>query len=390
MAAASLQRLSDLRMATGRLPGFRVLGNDRFTAAMFGLLAFFSTVRSVPGPEWFSVELHNYAWALDRLVTSQRIYSVPLPNNPLNPGAHYTPPPFSPLLGGQFADTPVLWGIINVSAMVLGVYLAAAASGALAGRHPLRAATTALVAVLIFGPAVTVVLLGNQQGFVLLALGGAWWLERRHPAASGVALAAAALLKLFPGMLLARTIARGHWRKVVSAVATTTVVIVVSAVLLGPQRYVNFLHNLIDRAQPAFDQDFNLAPATILDSIPATAVILLVGVFVIARSGRRDRAAVSFGRAIIVSLVVWPVSWYQYASIALIAAAATLDRRTWRWLALSLFLFSIANPLTWLAAAAVGWIGMGRFGEVPENVAPDPDVVTRRTVAAPQDQAISL
>jgi glycosyl transferase family 87 len=367
MAAASLQRLSDLRMATERLPGFRVLGNDRFTAAMFGLLAFLSTIRSVPGPQWFSVELHNYAWALDRLMTGQRLYSVPLPNNPLNPGAHYTPPPFSPLLGGQFADTPILWGVINISAMVAGIYLAAAASGAIAGRHPLRAAGAALVSVLAFGPAVTVVLLGNQQGFVLLALGGAWWLERRHPASSGVALAAAALLKLFPGVLFARTIARGHWRKLISAVATIIVVVVVSAVVLGPQRYVNFMRNLIDRAQPAFDQDFNIAPATLIDSIPISTVILVAGILLIAWSARRHDAAVSFARAIIVSLVVWPVSWYQYASIALIAAAATVDRRTWRWLALSLFLFSIANPLTWIAGAVVGWVGMGRFGEVADD-----------------------
>ena len=386
MAAASLQRLNDLRVATERLPGVRVLGNDRFTVAMFGLLAFLSTIRNVPGPEWFSIELHNYAWALDRLMTDQRIYSVPLPNNPLNPGAHYTPPPFTPLLGGQFADSPILWGVINLSAMAAGILFAAAASGAISGRQPLRVIVVALLAVVGFGPAVTVLLLGNQQGFVLLALGGAWWLERRHPAASGVALAAAALLKLFPGMLLARTIARGHWRKLVSAAATSIVVIVVSAVLLGPQRYVNFMHNLIDRAQPAFDQDFNLAPATMFDSFPVTAVILLTGVLLIVTSARRDEPAVSFARAIIVSLVVWPVMWYQYASIALIAAAATLDRRTWRWLAVSLFLFSIANPLTWIAAGIVGWLGVGRFREVVPAATVD---ALAATPATPSPGALS-
>jgi Glycosyltransferase family 87 len=383
MATASRQRLSDLRMATERLPGFRVLGNDRFTAAMFGVLAFLSTIRSVPGPQWFSVELHNYAWALDRLMTGQRLYSVPLPNNPLNPGAHYTPPPFSPLLGGQFADTPILWGVINVTAMVAGLLIAASASGILAGRNPLKMVAAAIVAVLVFGPAVTVVLLGNQQGFVLLALGGAWWLERRHPASSGVALAAAALLKLFPGLLFARTVARGRWRKLASAVATVVVVVAVSAVVLGPQRYVNFVRNIIDRAQPAFDQDFNVAPATIIDSIPASAVILLIGVLLIVWSARRDDDAVSFARAIMVSLVVWPVSWYQYASIALIAAAATVDRRTWRWLAMSLFLFSIANPLTWIAGAVVGWIGTGRFGELTDEATEGIEVRRPEAVPAP-------
>jgi chromate transport protein ChrA len=141
---------------------------------------------------------------------------------------------------------------------------------------------------------------------------------------------------------------------------------VVSALVLGPQRYVNFLRNIIERAQPAFNREFNLAPATLFDSIPVTAVILIAGILLIARSARRDEPAVSFARAILVSLVVWPVSWYQYASIALIAAAATLDRRTWRWLAMSLFLFSIANPLMWIAAGVVGWIGMGKFAEAPE------------------------
>jgi hypothetical protein len=365
MAVLPRERLTDLRATAQGLPGVRVLRNDRFAVAIFGLLGFLSAVRNLPSPEWFSVELDNYAWALNRLMTGQHIYSVPLPHNPLNPGAHYTPPPFSPLLGGQFADAPVLWGIINLSAIVAGMLFAAAASGAISGRHPMRAVAVAVVAAVAFGPAVTVLLLGNQQGFVVLALGGAWWLERwGRPAASGVALAAASLLKLFPGLLFARTIARAHWRKLIAAAATTTVVIVVSAVLLGPQRYINFLRNMIERAQPAFSREFNVAPATVFDSIPVTALLLIAGTLLIVRSARRDDPAVSFARAIVVSLVVWPVSWYQYASIALIAAAATLDRRTWRWLALSLFLFSIANPLTWIAGGVVGWIGMGKFREV--------------------------
>jgi hypothetical protein len=364
MAALPRERLTDLAAAAGRLPGIRVLRNDRFSIGIFGLLGVLSAIRNLPSPEWFSVELDNYAWALNRLLTHQRIYSVPLPNNPLNPGAHYTPPPFSPLLGGQFADAPVLWGIINLSAMVAGMLFAAAASGAISGRQPLRAILVAVLAAVAFGPVVTVLLLGNQQGFVVLALGGAWWFERRGRfAASGIALSAAALLKLFPGLLFVRTIARAHWRKLIAAAATTTGVVVVSALVLGPQRYVNFLRNIIERAQPAFNREFNLAPATLFDSIPVTALILIAGILLIARSARRDEPAVSFARAILVSLVVWPVSWYQYASIALIAAAATLDRRTWRWLALSLFLFSIANPLTWIAGGVVGWIGVGKFRE---------------------------
>jgi hypothetical protein len=367
MAALPRERVTDLRAAAIRLPGVRALRNDRFAVAIFGLLGFLSAVRNLPSPEWFSVELENYAWALNRLMTGQRLYSVPLPNNPLNPGAHYTPPPFSPLLGGQFADAPVLWGIINLSAIVAGMLFAAAASGAISSRQPLRSIVVAVLAAVGFGPAVTVLLLGNQQGFVVLALGGAWWLERRgRPAASGVALAGASLLKLFPGLLFVRTIARAHWRKLIAATATTTLVVVVSALILGPQRYVNFVRNVIERAQPAFERNFNVAPATLFDSVPVTAMILIAGVLLIVRSARRDEPAVSFARAILVSLVVWPVSWYQYASIALIAAAATLDRRTWRWLALSLFLFSIANPLTWIAGGLIGWIGMGKFREVAE------------------------
>jgi hypothetical protein len=368
--AASRQRLSEVRAAALDLPGIRVLRNDRFTAAVFCLVAVLSALRNLPAPPWFSVELNNYAWAFQRLMTGQRLYSVPLPNNPLNPGAHYTPPPFTPLLGGQFGDNPFLWGVINVSAMVAGILFAAAGSGAISGRHPLRSITAALLAVVAFGPAVTVLLLGNQQGFVVLALGARWWLERRgRLAAAGVAMASAALMKLFPGLLFARTIARGQWRALGAAAATAVVVIVSSALLFGPQRYVNFLHNLIDRAQPAYNRDFNVAPAALFDSLPLTVVIVVAGVMLIVWSARRDDPAVSFARAIIVTLVVWPVSWYQYASIALIAAAATLDRRNWRWLALSLILFAIANPWTWIAGGVIGWIGAGRFREIEERVA---------------------
>ena len=369
MAARSGATLARFGTKSERMWGVRALRNDRFTAAVFGLLALLSAAWSLPSPEWISVELRNYAWGLNRLITGQHLYFVPLPNNPANPGAIYTPPPFTPLLGGQFADSPIAWGVINLSAMAAGVLFAAAASGAVSGRRPWPAIVGAVVAAAAFGPATTVLLLGNQQGFVVLALGFGWWLERRgRGATSGVALAAAALLKLFPGTLLVRTIARAQWRTLLSAVATAIVVVAVSAVVLGWHRYVNFLRSIVERAQPAFGREFNVAPATLFDSIPLGAVMLFLGVLLVARSARRDDATVSFARAIIVSLVVWPVSWYQYASVLLIAAAATVDRRTWRWLALSLFLFSIANPLTWLAGAVVGWIGVGRFREVPEAV----------------------
>jgi hypothetical protein len=371
-------RFSALRTRIRRLWGVRALDNDRFVVAVFGVLAVLSALRNLPASEWISVELRNYAWAFQRLMTGERIYSVPLPNNPLNPGAHYTPPPFSPLLGGQFVNDPILWGVINLSAMAAGVLFAAAASGVMSRRRVLPAIAIAIVGTALYGPAVTVLLLGNQQGFVVLALGLAWWLERRRRGgASGIALAAGGLLKLFPGLLFVRSIARQQWRVLIAGLATTVVVVAASAVLFGFQRYVNFTHNLIERAQPAFGRDFNVAPATIPDSIVVTGMLILAGVALIVWSARRDDAAVSFARAIIVSLVMWPVSWYQYASVMLIASAATIERRNWRWLALSLFLFATGHPLTWLAGAAVGWYAAGRFHEAPAFV---PDERVQRAV----------
>jgi hypothetical protein len=372
-------RFSALQTRIRHLWGVRALANDRFVVAVFAVLAILGALRNLPAPEWTSVELRNYAWAFQRLMTGERIYSSPLPNNPLNPGAHYTPPPFTPLLGGQFVDDPILWGVINLSAMAAGVLFAAAASGVVSRPRVLPAILTAIVGTACFGPAVTVLLLGNQQGFVVLALGLAWWVERhRRAGASGVALAAGSLLKLFPGLLFVRSIARQQWRVVVAGMATAAVVVATSSVLFGFQRYINFTRNLIERAQPAFGRDFNVAPSALLDSMGVSALIVLLGVILIAWSARRDDPAVSFARAIIVSLVVWPVSWYQYASVMLIAAAATVDRRTWRWLALSLFLFSVGHPAAWLAGGVVGWYGAGKFREAPAVV---PEARVERAVS---------
>jgi hypothetical protein len=349
--------------------GLRALRNDRFAVVVFGILAVLTALRNFPDPDWISVELRNYGWALNRLVTGQHMYFVALPNNPSNPTAHYTPPPFTPLLGGQFVDAPIVWGIINLSAMTAGVLFAAAASGAVSGRRPLSAVVVAVLVAAFFGPAMTVLLLGNQQGFVVLALGGGWWLERRgRTGAAGVALVAGGLLKLFPGLVLVRSAARAEWRALACALAAAVVVVVASALLLGPHRYVNFLRSLVDRAQPAFGRDFNLAPSAVVGSLPVSALLVLVGCAVIAWSARRDPAPVSFARAVVVSLIVWPVSWYEYASVVLVAAAVTFDRRTWRWLASALVLFSIANPFAWLAGAAVAWVGAGRFRGATEPV----------------------
>ncbi|OGN81556.1 MAG: hypothetical protein A2X23_13035 [Chloroflexi bacterium GWC2_73_18] len=341
-----------------RIWGIRTLANDRFIVAAVAVVSALLVLGDLTAPDWLGFHLRNYAWALERSLTGQPIYLVPLPHAPAAFPIYYTPPPYAALLGGQLAAYPVAWSLLNLGAVAAALALVVRTLPAAVRERlgPAGGGLLALLATVGFAPAITVAALGDQMGIVSLGIAFAWWAERLdRPIPGGLGLGLAAALKLFPGLALVRTLARGEVRALLGAAAVGALLVVASLPFMGASIYGDFLSASFRRIEEVAGRGFNLAPSGLFPS-PWSYALLLGGAALIAWSARRDPPRVSFARATVVAVAAWPVAWLQYACVALVAMAATLGPRTWRWYAFAFVLFGIANPITFaLASAIIAW-----------------------------------
>ena len=331
----------------------------RVALAAAGLIAAISLFFNRPGPEFMWLHLRNYAWALPRTLQGLPIYLTPVPWRPAGEAVYYTPPPQASLLGGTFGGLPVLWASINLLAIVLTVWLLLDRSDAHLGGW--RALGLAVVSSVLFGPVVWLVLIGDQLGVVILMIGlGTWSAWRDRPALGAGLITVAASLKLFPLGILCSGIGRGRFRYVLGAIVAGGLVVAATISVFGVAPIADFVHASGARAPTSAGREFNVSPlAAILPSplvfvgIPITAAVGLL-------LGLGDQPRPIFAKTVAVTLVAWPVLWYQYAAIALLAMAAVLSTRTWRWLLLSFCLFQVGSAPINLLAAACLWMGASR------------------------------
>ena len=169
---------------------------------------------------------------------------------------------------------------------------------------------------------------GLATFFVLAAVG----LAGRRPAWSGAALGAAAMVKLYPALLLPVLLGRRPVR-VVSAFAAVCVVSYLPHVLAVGWDVVGYLPGYLQEEDYGDGGRYLLLRPLGLDGLPATLVAALVGLAVVAvvlRSVRRDPydvaapATLLLGAALLVATPVQP--WY---GLPLAALAALAVRPVW-------------------------------------------------------------
>jgi hypothetical protein len=175
----------------------------------------------------------------------------------VNPGVSYVYPPIAVVLFLPQAAVGDLWAgyLLQTavgSAAAVGVGLLVVST--VERRRSLSTVDRVLVVGFCLGSAPTAAALGLGQvdTLVALALAGAFVaVERDHEVVAGVALAGAALVKVFPAVLGLWLVRRRAWRGVGAAVATGVAGLVAGALWFGLDAYRRYLTVLAGRSRVA-------------------------------------------------------------------------------------------------------------------------------------------
>jgi hypothetical protein len=239
------------------------VNGERFAAAMrqpailalvwiCALLMLTGTLTKMPG-QWHRRDFSNYyesAWALRHGIDPYSSFLAPVGAQlGLETGgllhASETPPfllCFEPLTRLQPRAAFWLWSAINSAALAVAMYVLLAHRPGLSGR------TAWLLAGLILMSApVNVNLYWGQSQLITLALIAAAMrsMERDRDGAAGLLIAAAALLRAYPLLLVGYFVIRRRWRALAFATAGIAAGILITTAALGLTQVLSFVHGAI-------------------------------------------------------------------------------------------------------------------------------------------------
>lgn len=132
----------------------------------------------------------------------------------------------------------LLWNWLSIAALTLSGVLIMRETG-------IRFSGWALLPALAlaFGnPLLQHLCCGQLGALLLLLITGAWVADRRgHGAAAGALLAVATAIKLFPGFMFLYFVLKGKWRTVFVGAATFVALTALTAAVLGPHAFVEYV-----------------------------------------------------------------------------------------------------------------------------------------------------
>lgn len=280
----------------------------------------------------WAFDFHPYYDGALRLIASGSPYQAATLDGPFQPGPKglYL---YSPVLAALFV--PLTWFGEQAAILIwLGLRLGAlvAICALMPIPRPLRLATFGVAA--MSAPVLYDLNLGNVSLLVTLAAVVAWrWLDRPQ---SGVALAAALLVRPAMAVIAGWWLLRGTWRPVAWAIATAAVVFTVSLLWLRPEvwlQWLTVLRNVSNVTGVKANVDLGSAVLLLGGSATLAQAALYAGyaaaALAVVVSLRRDRE-LSFVVTLMASLVLSPLLWDHYLANLLIPAAFLAARgRTW-------------------------------------------------------------
>ncbi|MEW5991523.1 MAG: glycosyltransferase family 87 protein [Chloroflexota bacterium] len=244
------------------------------------------------------------------------------------------------------------WAWTLLGALVLlTTVMAIARSEGLADR--IRAATglgpwILVAAVLGFPPVVGELVLGNVH-LVLLGLLGLAWLglrggTTRGERIAGVAIGVAAVIKVFPGVLLLWFLLTRRWQGAAFVVVGAAAATLLTLPFTGIQPWLDYPTVLANLSAPSDTRD-TLAPtvwlAEVVDFTLARVLVTGAGLVLLAWAAVRRPARMSFTVAVLVSILVAPALYHHYLAILVLPFLLLLAEGRWiGWLALAYLLMS--------------------------------------------------
>ena len=269
------------------------------------------------------------------------------PYSPQVPGQYIYPPafavavaPFSALFS-DYREANWLWagvGAVVLVAVVVGV-----------GRRELafarRDLALLLLAAFAFAPVIGELVMGNVHLLILGLMAGTWLAVRdgraRGEIVGGALVGVAALIKIFPGVVILWFLLTGRIRAAVAALITIAILVVLTLPIIGLEPWLQYPTVLLNLGTPVDTQDV-LAPSVWLSAalppLLARIVVTTAGVALVVWAVARRSEPVSFAVAVAVSILIAPALYQHY--LALLVLPMLLALR-------------VAPPLAWVAVAYV-------------------------------------
>lgn len=273
-----------------------------------------------------------------------------------------------PLTGLKFADAVLVWNTISLAAFLFSLGIAAKAIS-----MP-RSLYLPILALLIYcQPLFGTLYQGQLTLLLVLLITAVWALERSGwPRVAGVLVGAAAVIKLFPAYLVIYFVARGRWRSLLAAVVSFATLTLVTAAILGPGAYRDYVQVVLPTQARFRGLAYNCAIAgfwyklfdpvgengliiplwscpalalfgTLLSDLAITAVVGTIAY----RAKTRSQQDLAFAAVVTAMLLVSPVSWDVSLPLLLVPVAVmarNADRPAWMPVAFFLILAMIWMP----------------------------------------------
>jgi alpha-1,2-mannosyltransferase len=307
-------------------------------------------------------------WAAARhILAGELIYAAAQLAGPYAPQAQFLylyPPPLAALAlvfhqpwalwnllaPGDYRAAAWAWTALGLVILVTTI-LAIAREEGLADR--IRRSTGLGAGILVaaaigFPPVIGELVLGNVHILLLGLLGLAWLGLRtgtmRGERVAGVAIGIAAVIKVFPAVLLLWLLLTRRGQGAAFVVVGALAFVLMTLPLTGIQPWLDYPTVLANLSAPSDTRD-TLAPtvwlAQVIGFTLARLVVTAIGLGLLAWSALRSSTRMSFTVAVLVSILVAPALYHHYLAILVLPFLLLLaEGRPLGWLALAYLLMS--------------------------------------------------
>lgn len=375
----------------------------------FRLIQFVGLTREV---QW-GYDFSFYWTAGLHLLNGEPIYSAAQLAGPYAPqgqdGFLYPPPfavaaiPLAALFPTDYRAAAWVWTALGALILV-GSVLALWRSESLGDRFPVlagRGRWLLVAAAFAFPPVVGELVLGNVH-LVLLGLLTLAWLgirrgDRLGEWVAGIAIGVAAIVKVFPALLLLWFVLTRRYRAAAGILLGAAAVALVTLTFTGIEPWLQYPTVLANLSAPSDTTD-TLAPTVWLAGVSgftvARILVTVVGLAIVAWTAwttktaelatTGDATARSFAIAVTVSVLIAPAMYHHYLALLVLPLLLGLASGVpLRWLALSYFLMwggqqNALGDLSWVinralptAGALALLVGLTIGGRVSPRIARD-------------------
>jgi len=341
-----------VRERLARTYGLRLLLEPRFQVTALSLLAVlvvafrvvqFAALTRAPQ---FGYDVSAYWLAGRHLLDGEPIYTAAQLAGqyaPQGQGLYLYPPalaalfmPVAALFPDGYLTLAWLWAGIGAAILAATVAWIAGAEGIASDR---RGLLLLLAAAFAFPPVVGELVLGNVHLELLGLFALAWWGvrrgDRRGETVAGLAIGAAALVKLVPVVVVVWFLATGRTRAALWTIIGAAVLAAVTLPLTGLQPWLDYPAVLANLGRPS-DATDALAPAVWLGDLVGPGIarlaVLAAATVAIAWSARRLVEPASYAVAVAAAMLVAPAVFHHYLAmlvLPMLLALVATERRGW-------------------------------------------------------------